>query len=177
MDDLGYLVSAFVEERIDSPDPDVIDLWCEGVYAGLFSVAFEAIVRTKEPKSSANAFERAINELIGSISEHASSWVSARCIPEDYDGPPIHIDVRAVIRNRLVTYFDAALCVAADRGYQLSVARSHACFALLERAVTELITQGQVTDPQRGAASLRKSFDASESFAQEIAATLEHRPR
>ena len=178
MDEISKNLSAFVEERVDRPHhPDEIDLWSEAVYAALFSVAFEVIVRMKGPRKSGKAFRRAITKLIESISRHASSWVSSRLIPEDWQGPPIHIEVGPMIRTRLTMYFNEALHALTDRGYQLEVARSHACFAILNSAATALVINGLPLDSQQQLAFLEKVMASCDSMAKEMVEALERERR
>jgi len=109
-DDLGSLASRFVEERIDGPQPEEIDLWSEAVYAALFSVAFEVVVRLSSAKGSPEDLERETNTIIEATCAHAALWVNARLseAARQFKGLGLRVqwDVAPGMRGRMVTYFN-----------------------------------------------------------------------
>jgi len=178
-DDVGSLVSQFVEERVDSPEPTEVDLWCEAVYASLFSVAFEVVIRLKDAKASPEALERETNDIVEMICNHAVPWVRERLntAAQQYTSNRrirVEFDEGPLMRNRLVMYFTEAYDVMADREYIPEVARSHSCFAILRQSLAQLGREG-LMEPDEAITVLRKIFDGCEDMSREIAEALERK--
>jgi len=138
IEDLGSIVSRFVEARVDRAQPDEVDLWCEAVYASLFSVAFEVVIRLSSAKGSLDALERETNTVIETTCGHAAPWVNAR-LTEDTRrsvGASVQWNIAPEMRNRMLQYFNVAYDAIGDRGYEPQVARSHACFVVLKAVIS-----------------------------------------
>jgi hypothetical protein len=146
MNDLGDIVSQFVEERVDGPREDEIDLWCEAVYAGLFSAAFQVLVSLKEAKGSREALEQQLKSMIESTAQHASVWINARLTTTLPTGQRIEFNLYFRDSEMLVLYFNEALSVITEGGYKLEVGRSHACFVVLRKRIEALVAAGASFD-------------------------------
>ena len=175
-DDLGSVVSQFVEQRVDRPEPKEVDVWCEAVYAALFSVAFEVAIRLRSIFESPDRLERETNDVVTQICAHAAPWVRARlsAAAQQYIGVNVEVecDVEPLMRNRLVMYFTEAYGAIIDRGFLPEVARSHACFAILRETITQLTLKGLVGLDDIDTV-LTKIFDGCEDMSREIAEALE----
>lgn len=190
-EDLGRVVSQFVEKRVDEPEPRETDLWCEAVYAALFSVAFEIVTRLKSAKGSQEDLERETKAIIEGTCAHAAPWVNAR-LAEDIQqsiGVRVQYDDASLIRYRMLMYFNVAYNAMAERDYEKGVARSHACWAILSEAVSQLMKQygemdkstitkyreiGLMPPSEEEAISfVRKAWESSESMSREIGEVLD----
>lgn len=173
MDDLGSLVSAFVEERVDIPRRDEIDLWCEAVYASLFTVTFDAVMRLSEIKNNPEKIDAKINHVIKDVASSATVWMSDKIASAWPDIPRVEFDLASEIRQRVVMYFDEAIHAITERGFQLAVARSHSCFAILCHLVTEMVvTKSIPLTPEEASRFVRTVFEACESMSSEIVQVL-----
>lgn len=177
MDEMGELVSAFVEERVDSPAKGEIDLWCEAVYAGLFSVGLHTVLRMKEVTEGPDKLDEIVNALIASTTRHAAPWMSNRLgARQGYpEMPPIRIELGPVMSQRLVVYFNEAIGVMADRGYALETARSHAVFAVLGQIIEEMIKRGMIRTAEKAIAFKMNVIEACDAMSKEVVKALEKR--
>lgn len=179
MDDLGQLVSAFVEERVGGPAQEERDLWFEAVCASLFSVGFSVLVRLKDIGQSPEALQQTTRSLVDFITTHAAAWVNARLSDERAPSglPPIVCEMSALIRDRLVAYFNEAILAMADRGYAIDAARSHACFGGLKHAVRALAIKGSPIGSAEMSAFIKDVMQACDSMSEEVVAALERKRR
>jgi hypothetical protein len=177
-DDLGSIVSRFVEGRADGPQPAEIDLWCEAVYASLFSVAFEVVIRLSSEKGSPDALERETKTIIDTTCGHAAPWVNARLAEHTRRsvGVSVQWDLAPEMRNRMLQYFNVAYGAISNRGYEPQVARSHACFVVLKAVLTPLcalLAQQGAMGLDEASVALMKIFDGCEEMSREIGQTLD----
>lgn len=190
-EDLGNIVSQFVEERVDGPHPEEVDLWCEEVYAALFSVAFEIVARLSSARGSPEELERETKAIVEATCAQAAPWINARLTEDSRQsiGMPVQWDTAPEMRNRMLQYFKVAYSAMDDRGYEKAVARSHACFVILSEAVSQLMKMyGEIDESTRkqyrernlmlpseeeATTFVRKAFEGSESMSREIAEVLE----
>jgi hypothetical protein len=181
MEDIGQLISEFVEERVENPQEGEQELWPAGVCACLFSVAFEVLVHCRDLREGQEAAEEAINKALDSTARHAAKWTAHRLgrfvLPSKEDLPPIHVDCYPEIRHHLNLYFNEALKVLTERGYKLDTARSHACWAMLGSATEEMILRGWIKDPNLAADFQQKTFELAESMNLEIHHLLEKKAK
>ena len=181
MEDIGQLISEFVEERVENPREGEQELWPTGVYACLFSVALEVLVHCRDLTKGQEAAEETINATLDATARHASKWIGQRLgrtmLPAEKNLLPIHIDIYPEIRHHLNLYFSETLNVLTDRGYKLDVARSHACFAMLGSAIEEMILRGCIKDASLAADFRRKFFERAESMSLEIRHLLEKKAK
>jgi hypothetical protein len=179
---LGETISRFVEERIGGPQNDEeMDFWCELVYAALFSVAFDVLIRLSTVKGSADKLEHETNVICHATAEHASSWVSSRLSQcgSDSGGPRITwSNLSPEIRARMLTYFREAFIAWGDRGYDREVARSHSCYAVLSGVTRSLAARHPNLSPDMLIAldqKLRNGFECCERMSREIADLLDRK--
>ncbi|MBL7139584.1 MAG: hypothetical protein ISS74_01605 [Planctomycetes bacterium] len=177
MEEIGQLVSEFVEERVEDPLEGEEELWSTGVCVCLFSVAFQVLVHCRNVREGQKACEQAINAAVDSASRHAAKWIHRRMgravLGTEDNVPPIHIDLYPEVRHRLNLCFNEALRVLAERGYKLDTARSHVCFAVLSSAIEQMILRGRVKDGDLAAEFQRRYFEQAENLSREIRQLLE----
>jgi len=173
-ENLGMIVSEFVEKRVDGPQPEEVDLWCAAVYASLFGVAFEIVTHLDSARGSPENLERETNAIIEGTCAHAAPWVNARLAEHSQQsiGVRVQWDIASEMRNRMRQYFTEAFGVTADRGYEAQVARSHACFVGLRAAIARLGQQGLVRLDEASAV-LKKIFEGCEDMSREMGERLE----
>ena len=191
-ENLGRIVSQFVEKRIiGGPQREQSDLWSEGVYVALFSVAFEIVTRSKSAKGSQEDLQRETKAIIEGTCAHAAPWVDARLAEDTQQsiGVRVEVDDAPLMRYRMLMYFNVAYSAMADRGYEADVARSHACFAILSQVVSELMKRYSTIDEttmkkyreiglmppseEEARCFMRKAFEACQSMSREIAKLLD----
>lgn len=181
MEDVGQLISEFVEERVENPREGEQELWSTGVSACLFSVAFEVLVHRRDLTKGQEACEDSINAALDATARHAAKWIDQRLgrtmLPAEKNLPPIHVDLYPEIRRHLNIYFDEALTALAQRGYAINVARSHACFAMLGSAIEEMILRGWIKDANLAANFRQNYFERAESMSLEIRHLLEKKAK
>jgi hypothetical protein len=172
MDELGKLVSTFVKERLDEPCKGEEDIWTEFVCAGLFSVAFHVVLRLSAVRKSPELLQYNVKSIISDTTGHASVWVNQRL---SYIHPQIKVvfDDSEHIRARLVAYFNEALFAMGERGYDMEVARSHACFAVFSSALKVFIAKGLLSDSEKAASMLKKGINSFDNMAREIIGVLD----
>jgi hypothetical protein len=185
MEDLGQLVSEFVEERVENPREGEQELWPTGVSACLFSVAFEVLVHCNDLRKGPEACEEVLNETLDDTAKHAAKWIDERLGRAMLRAEtacrnglqPIHIDLCPQIRHHLNLYFNEALNVLTERGYKLDTARSHACWAMLGSVIEEMMLRGWIKDANLAANFRQKYFERAESMSLEIRHLLEKKAK
>lgn len=183
-DTLGELVSLFVLERTSKPRPHEMDLWLESVYAYLFSVAWEVIFLVSNARKAPSCLESEINTLIADLANHAQYWIDG-CLEEAtkqiHGAPRIHFELGTdMIRSRLNSYFDIALDAVDQRGYSLSLARSHSCWVILTQCAEQemtLDTGSRQVSVEDTAKHTIQAFETCERLAQEIADTIKRQAK
>ena len=177
MDDLGELVSAFVEEQVGGPASGEGDLWFEAVCASLFSVAFDVLVHLKDITESPERLQETARSLVEAVTTHAAAWVNGRLGDESPPSgqPPIVFEMSPLMRNRLVVYFNEAIVAMADRGFGIDAARSHACFGGLQRAVAALAVKGLSIGPGEMSDFVKEVMEGCDSMSEEVVAALERK--
>jgi len=144
-EEVGQLVSRFVAERVDTPNPEEIEVWTQFVYAALFSVGFVVWL----PMAKACSFEEErtaqLNRLIGEIVEDANAWIGAKiCKALGSIHSNISIDSVAEIKFHLVAMFNEAILAMCERKFEPEIARSHACFVHLSANLEQLVLREQI---------------------------------
>jgi len=181
MEDIGQLISEFVAERVENPRKGEQKLWPTGVYACLFSVAFEVLVHCRDLTKGQQACEELINAALDATARHAAKWIDQSLgrtmLTDEKHLPPIPVDLYPEIPHHLNIYFDEALTALAQRGYAINVARSHACFAMLGSAIEEMILRGWVKDAKLAANLRQKYFEQAECMSLEIRHLLEKKAK
>jgi len=179
MSELGKLLSAFVEERVDGPRRGEEELWQEAVFAGLFSVAFEATMRCSEVRNGPESLRQTVVAAIDEIVTSAAVWVNQRLSPRPrwWSKCRITVDVSQLMRHRLTVCFNDALAAVSEKGWRLNAGRSHACFILLSGAATALMTKGLIPDKHQARVFVENAMEGCDSMADEIAQELDKRIR
>ncbi|MGZ5435836.1 MAG: hypothetical protein ACXWID_04375 [Pyrinomonadaceae bacterium] len=169
------LVNAFVEERIDIPDKNEIDIWRIGVCAALFSAAFEMSPLITH-KFSADEFNKNINYFIESVASGASQWVGFK-IRESLklQDDRIRLDETDVLLQSLKVCFSEAFSVMESRNYDARSARSHACFCLTSQGIRDLIETGHSISPHEGRDAVVNIMGACDSISDEIGDMISNR--
>jgi hypothetical protein len=173
-ENLGRIVSEFVEKRVAGPQSKEVDLWCEAVYASLFGAAFEIVTRLDSAKGSLENLERETKAIIEGTCAHAAPWVNARLAEDTRQSVGVRVewDLAPEMRNRVLQYFSVAYGAMADRGYKAEVARSHACFVILQTVLTQLGQQG-LMGPDQTSGVHKKIFEGCESMSREMGERLD----
>jgi len=172
MAEIGNLVSAFVEERVDGPEKGEGDYWQEAVFAALFSVAFEATMRLSEARKSPEALQQAVQTVVEEVVTSAAVWVNRRLSKPELR---ITIDISNLMRSRLIICFNEAIAVMGEKGWALETARSHAVYCLLNQAATALTIQGVIPNQKAAKNFLQNAMEACDSMAEEVVEALEKR--
>ena len=73
-----HLISEFVKEQVDSPQPKEIEIWSQLVYAGLFSAGFVVWLKVKKNFLSPNKLNQHLNKFISEIAENADGWINRK---------------------------------------------------------------------------------------------------
>jgi hypothetical protein len=168
--EMANLISAFVEERVDEPRKEEVDLWCEAIYAALFSVAFEIQMALISQSKSSNQFDSELNNLVGAITQAASLWMESK-IKKSWgliERFRMSVDVSAHLKERLVMYFDEAFSVIENRDYDFEQARSHAVFGISSQALIALSFKGINLSSQDMKEVMTKIMETCNSFSSEI---------
>jgi hypothetical protein len=178
IDDLGCLVSQFVEERIGDPnDTRELSLWLEAVYAALFSVAFEILMRLSSARESAEHLESATKAIIKETCDHAANWIRTRLMAATSRLLPIRVDwdVAEQVSGRLALYFNVAYEAMADKGYEKEIARSHACFTVLSESAVQLVSAGEQLTSEECRDFVTHAVDICESMSCEVNEALDRK--
>ncbi len=177
MGEIGDLVSAFVEERVDGPARGEEDSWQEAVFAGLFSCAFEATMRLSEARQDPESLQQVISKTIDEVVASASVWVNRRLSrkPRWWFGPRINVDISDRTRERLTACFNEAITALSNSGWTLEAARSHACFGVLSRARLVLTTRGVFKNDEGARQFIELAMAGCDSMGNEVAAALDSR--
>ncbi len=175
--ELGKLISAFVEERVDGPLKGEEELWQEAVFGGLFSAAFVATMRLPDVCKDPESLQQTVSSTIGDVVDSAAVWVSQRLTPKSprLSGIQITVDVSQLMRHRLMVCFNEALAVMADKGWPIETARSHACFVLFSKASTALMIQGLIPDQRAARTFVESAMEGCDSMAAELAQALDRK--
>ena len=136
----GMIISEVVEKRLGRPHPLETDIWSEAAYAALFTVMYEVVIHVKDMAGHTESFMEAtcacaarwIND---GLSEAAAQWT----------GVKLTCDITAILRHRLLAYFDEACKLVKERGCELRLGAKMACINLLPAALI-LSVHGFVTD-------------------------------
>ena len=123
MAEIGDLVSAFVEERVDDPNRGEGEFWQEAVFAALFSVAFEATMRLPEIRRGPETLRQTVLTVVEEVVTSAAMWVNRR-LSESWPDVPRHdcritIDVSGLMRSRLIVCFNEAITVMGEKKWPL----------------------------------------------------------
>lgn len=177
MSELGKLLSAFIEERVDGPLKGEEDLWQEAVFAGLFSVAFEATMRLSDVRKGPESLQQTVTGVIEEVTACAAVWVNQRLSPKPrwWSKCQITLDVSQLMRHRLTGCFNEALAVMSEKGWSLETGRSHACFVLLNGAATALMIRGLIPDKEAAKVFIENAMEGCDSMAGELARELDKR--
>ena len=139
-ENLGVLVSKFVSERVDNPNPRGIDTWSQLVYAALFSVGFVVWSSIATNCSSESEMNGQLNTLIDDIAEDAKVWINHKT-QEVLKISDLNIMVNSApeIKFHLGAMFAEAIEAVNQHKLSLELARSHACFVHLQANLRKLI--------------------------------------
>ena len=161
------------------------------MYAALFSVAFEIVTRSKPANESHEDLERVTKAIIEGTCARAAPWVDARLAEDIHEsiGVSVKYDEVPLMRYRMLMYFNVAYRAMEERGYDAHDARSHACFAILSQAASELIKQYSEMDDntvpkyreiglmppseEESISFVRKALESSERMSREIGEVLD----
>jgi hypothetical protein len=177
--ELGKLISAFVEERVDGPLKGEEECWQEAVFAGLFSAAFVAAMRLPSVCKDPESLRQTVSSTIGDVVDSAAVWVNQRLTPRlpRLSECQITVDVSQLMRHRLTVYFSEALAVMADQGWSIETARSHACYVFFSKASTALMIKGLIPDQFAARTFLEGAMEGCDSMAAELAQALGRKKR
>jgi hypothetical protein len=176
MEDIGEFVSSFIESHIADANKNELELWCEAVYAGLFTVAFEILIRTRESQSSAPIFENEIKNIIESTTENAAPWINIQLgdkIPYSL-GIRAHTDISPKLNKRLRSYFNEALNTTSSHGDRLDNVRSHVCFAILTRVISETNLKGISVTEAQASAFVERTMSWCNRLTEEVIQILDN---
>jgi len=174
MAEIGDLVSAFVEERVDDPNRDEGEFWQEAVFAALFSVAFEATMRLPEIRMNPETLRQTVLTVVEEVVTTAAVWVNRR-LSQSWPDCRITIDISNLMRSRLIICFNEAITVMGEKEWSLETARSHAAFSLLNQAATALIIKGVIPSQEAAKNFLQNGMEACDSMAGELAQELKRK--
>lgn len=177
MAELGKLISAFVEERVDGPLKGEEELWQEAVFAGLFSAAFVATMRLSDTGESPESLQQTVSAIVEEVVDSAAVWVNQRLLPKRrwWSKCLVTIDVSQLMRHRLTVCFSEAMTVIAEKGWTIETARSHSCFVLLSGASTALSIKGLIPDQFAARTFLENAMEGCDSMAGELAEALDRK--
>lgn len=170
MSELGKLISAFVEERVDGPLKGEEELWQEAVFGGLFSAAFVAAMRLSEARNGPESLQQTVAGIIEEVVVAAGVWVNQRLTPKRrwWSKCQVTIDISQLMKHRLTVCFNEAITVMAEKGWPIETARSHACFVLFSQASTALVSKGLIHDRLSARTFLESAMEGCDSMAAEL---------
>ncbi len=169
-----HLISEFVKERVDSPQPKEIEIWSQLVYAGLFSAGFVVWLKVKKNFLSPNKLNQHLNKFISEIAENADGWINRKikdALRNNYSN--INVDGKPEIRFHLGAMFNEAICVMCDRNFKPEVARSHACFVHLSKNLQRLALTGKLEFDVKNV--LQLGVEGTDAMAQKFAEILKRK--
>lgn len=141
---LGELISQFVAERIDVPQPDEIDIWTKLACGELFSVAFVCWLPRFKTHSSREQMDAELNRLINEIANHANRWITIKVqqvLGNDVGPAQTEIAESEFVRPHLGAMFQEAIAGMAEKDFDPEVARSHAYFVVLSEELEHLVVK------------------------------------
>jgi len=174
MTEIGNLVSAFVEERVNGPNSNEGDYWQEAVFAALFSVAFETTMRLADVRKNPKILRQTVLTVVEEVVTSAAVWVNRR-LSRSWPKCRITIDISDLMRSRLIVCFNEAITVMTEKGWPPETARSHASFVLLNKAATALTIKGVITNQKAAKNFLQNAMEACDNMAREVIEALERK--
>ncbi len=167
-------IRRFIQSRVDRPKSGEARIWCESVYAALFTVMFETITRSHSVLKVSEALVEETRALVESGCPPVADWMGplVERTPGGSKHGSVPQDVLPEMRTRVLQYFHEAYNAVAHKAYEPPFARSHACFIILRRVLAQLGRSSGLALPE-ATLVLEKVMEDCERIAREFRNSLQ----